>query len=161
MKMFKLFSKTTPLAFLILAAIIVSCKSDDPTPTPVDNNPIVGSWQYVSVAPETAGTTIVALSLIPTVAPCIGSLVFKFESNNKVSASGCDAAVQVMTAAGYITVGSDTKWKVENSKLKLTNGTTVQELPITQQATQMTITVNTNTDKTIPAVNAIITLKKI
>ena len=160
MKPFKVLSKTAILAFLILAVAIVSCKKDDPEPTPVDTNPIVGSWQFVSVAPETAGTTIQILALIPTLAPCIGSLVFKFESNNKVTATNCDAAVSAMAAAGF-TVGATTTWKVEGTKLKLTNGATVKEFPITQQPTQMTITVNTNTDTTTPAVNAVIVLKKI
>jgi|GEM_PF-4504072 len=161
MKPFKVLSKTAILAFLILAMAIESCKKDDPEPTPVDTNPIVGSWQFVSVAPETAGTSIPNLALIPTLAPCITSLVFKFESNNKVTASGCESAIAILTASGYLTVGTDTKWKVENGKLKLTNGTTVQEFPITQQATQMTITVNTNTDKTLPVLNAVIVFKKI
>ena len=160
MKMFQALSKSAVLAFLMISVMIVSCKTDDPDPTPVDTNPIVGSWQFVSVAPETPGTTIQILALIPSVAPCITSLVFKFESNNKVTASNCDLAVSAMAAAG-LTVGATTTWKVEGSKLKLTNGTTVKEFPITQQPTQMTITVNTNTDKTIPAVNAVIVLKKI
>ena len=160
MKMFQALSKSAVLAFLMISVILVSCKTDDPEPTPVDNNPIVGSWQYVSVAPETPGTTIQILALIPTLAPCIGNLVFKFESNNKVTAGNCDAAVTAMAAAGF-TVGATTTWKVEGSKLKLTNGTTVKEFPITQQPTQMTITVNTNSDTTTPAVNAVITLKKI
>ena len=160
MKMFKALNKIAIITFLIMSVAIVSCK-DDPTPAPVDTNPIVGSWQFVSVAPEKAGTTIATLELIPSYAPCIKDLVFKFDSNNKVTASGCESAITALAATGYLTVGSTTIWKVDNSKLKLTNGSTVQEFPITQQATQMTITVNTNTDTTTPAVNAILVLKKV
>lgn len=162
MKMFKILSKTAFLSFLMMAFVFVACKKDDPEPTPtVDNNEIVGKWKFSSVAPETAGTVIPALASIPTVAPCIADLVFTFTSDNKVTATGCDAAVAIMALSGYLTVGADTKWKVESGKLKLTNGTVTQELPITQKPTEMTITVNTNTDATKPAVNAVILLKKI
>ena len=158
MKIVKQLSKITRPALLILSVIIVSCKKDDPEP--VDTNPIVGSWQYVSVAPEAPGTTIPLLGQITTYAPCISSLVFKFNSNNTLTAENCDVAVLAMGAAG-LTIGAETKWKVEGTKLKLTNGTTVKEFPITQQTSQMTITVNTNSDTTTPAVNAVITVKRI
>jgi hypothetical protein len=146
--------------FLFLVLVVVSCKKEEESPQPVDNNPIVGNWQFVSVAPETPGTTIPALTLIPSLAPCINSLVFKFESNNKVSTSGCDPAIAVMTAAGF-TIGPDTQWKIENNKLKLTNSQTVKEFPFAQTATETKITVNTNSDPTTAAVNAVIVLKKV
>jgi hypothetical protein len=160
MKLTKILSKTLFLSVLSLTLLFVSCKDDDKEPENVDTNPIVGSWQYVSVAPETAGTNIPVLAVIPTVAPCIAQLVFKFESNNTLQALNCNAATVAMTAAG-LTIGNETKWEVAGNKLKLTNGTLVSEFPITQTATQLTITVNTVTDTTKPAVNAVITLKKI
>ncbi|MCE7042219.1 hypothetical protein [Dyadobacter sp. CY312] len=159
MKLTKIFARTLFLSVLCIAFLFVSCKDDDKGPEKVDTNPIVGSWQYVSVAPETPGANIPVLALIPTIT-CMKDLVFKFESNNTVSALNCDIAVSAMAAAG-LTIGSQTKWEVVSNKLKLTNGALVSEFPITQTATQMTITVNTVTDTTKPAVNAVITLKKI
>jgi hypothetical protein len=161
MKLAKILTKTLLLSVLSLTLLFVSCKDDEKEPEKVDTNPIVGSWQYVSVAPETPGTSIPVLAVIPTVAPCIAQLVFKFESNNTLQALNCNSATVAMAAAG-LTIGSETKWEVvSNNKLKLTNGALVSEFPITQTATEMTITVNTVTDATKPAVNAVITLKKI
>lgn len=160
MKILHNLSKATLLAFTIMAFALVSCKSDDPEPAPVDNNPIVGTWLYVSVAPEVPGTLTQLLALIPVVAPCIDKLEITFNSNNTVTAAKCNEAVTAMAAAG-LTIGTDTKWQVNGTKLKLTNGSTVKEFPINQQTNQMTITVNTNTDLTIPPVNAIITVKRI
>jgi hypothetical protein len=160
MKLAKILTQTLLLSVLSLTLLFVSCKDDEKEPEKVDTNPIVGSWQYVSVAPETPGTTIPLLAMIPTIAPCIDKLVFKFESNNTVKALNCNEAIIAMTAAG-LTIGAETKWEVAGNKLKLTNGAVVSEFPITQQTTEMTITVNTVTDATKPAVNVVITLKKI
>jgi hypothetical protein len=158
MKMLKVLSKTSLLSF-ILIVVLMSCKKDEPEPTPVDTNPIVGKWQFESVKPEVAGVSIPALELISAAIPCIGNLVLTFESNNKATASGCDQAV--MFLSGYLTVGADTKWKVTGNKLQITNGSTVQELTIVQAATQLSVIVNTNSDLTKPAVNAVILFKKV
>jgi hypothetical protein len=161
MKLLKALSKTTLLSFVLLTFVFTSCKKDEKDPDPVDNNPIVGKWQFESVKPEAAGVTIPALELIPTLAPCIANLVLTFEASNKVLASGCESAVTILTAGGYITLGADTKWKVTGNKLQITNGTTVQDLSIVQTATQLSVIVNTNTDPTKPAVNAVIVFKKV
>ena len=160
MKIYKVLSKTIYLTILSLALLTVSCKDDDKTPETVDNNQIVGKWQFVSATPETAGTSIPALALIPSI-NCIYSLVLTFESNNKVTPSGCDIATQLLASSGYLTVGQDTKWKVANNTLTLTSGTTTQTLPLKQSTNEMTITVNTNTATTGPAVNALLLFKRI
>ena len=160
MKAYRTLLKTNFLILIAFAFIFVSCKDDDKTPDTVDNNEIVGKWQFVSATPETAGTSIPALALIPSIT-CVTSLVFTFESNNKVTPSGCELATQLLTSTGYITVGQDTKWKVESGTLKLTNGTTVQTLPLKQNGNEMTITVNTNTSGTGAAANALLLFKRI
>ncbi|CAG5009537.1 hypothetical protein DYBT9275_04520 [Dyadobacter sp. CECT 9275] len=145
------------LALLVTFAI-VSCKDKDDDTTPEDKNEIVGSWKLTSVAPETAGTTIPALAAIPTYAPCYLDLVFVFTSQNKVTVSGCDAAITLLSVSGYITVGSETTWKVTGDKLVLTNGSTNQELTIKQNGDQMSIIINTATSG--PAVNAVLLFKR-
>lgn len=161
MKPFNILSKTLFFAFLALAFISVSCKDDDKEPEVVlDNNEIVGKWKFTSATPETAGTSIPALSTLTTLVPCVTELVFTFESNNKLTPSGCDLAVQGLAAAGYLTIGATTTWKVANNTLTLTNGSTTQALPLKQNGDEMTITVNTNTG-TGPAVNALLLFKRI
>jgi len=161
MKIFKTLLKTNLFILLAFAFITISCKDDDKEPDNVDNNEIVGKWQLTSVKPETAGTSIPVLEQLTTLVPCAYSLVFTFESNNKVTPSGCELAVQGLAAAGYLTVGQTTTWKVENGTLKLTNGTTVQSLPLKQNGNEMTITVNTNTSGTGAAANALLVFKRI
>lgn len=161
MKIYTVLRKTIYLTIFSLSLLTVACKDDDKTPETVDNNEIVGKWQLTSITPETAGTTIPTLASITAIVPCVYSLIFTFESNNKVTPSGCDVATQLLTTTGYLTVGQDTKWKVANSTLTLTTGTTVQSLPLKQNTNEMTITVNTNTATTGPAVNALLLFKRI
>jgi len=162
MKLYKVLLKTTFLSFLAFAFLFVSCKKDDPDPVVVvDNNEIVGKWQLTSVTPENASTSIPGLSLIPVAAPCAYSLIFTFTSDNKVTPSNCDAAIALLAQTGYITVGQTTTWKVANGNLNLTNGSTVQALPIKQNVDEMTITVNTNTTGAGAAVNALLLFKRV
>ena len=159
MTLCNILSKTLFLTFLSLAFIFVSCKDDDKDPVTVDNNEIVGKWQLTSVAPEDSTKTIPALSYIAIAAPCAYELVFTFESNNKVTPSGCDAAITLLTTSGYLTIGSATTWKVENNTLKLTTSGTTQSLPLIQNGNNMTIIVNTVSSG--PAVNALLKFKRI
>ncbi|TDE09986.1 hypothetical protein [Dyadobacter psychrotolerans] len=161
MKFYKNVTKILTLSLLAFALIFVSCKDDDKEPETVDNNEIVGKWKFSAIAPETAGTNIGDLSLITTLVPCAFSLTLTFESNNKVTPADCELAVQGLAAAGFLTVGQDTKWKVENNTLKLTNGTTVQTLPLQQSSNLMKITVNTNTTGSGAAVNAVLTFTRV
>lgn len=160
MKIFNSFNKTAFLAFFFIAFAFVACKNDDDkTTTPVDNNPIVGKWQLTAIAPETAGTTITGLDLLPALAPCIYSLKFTFTSDNKVALSDCDAAVALI--GGLIKIESTTTWKVDSGKLILTNGTTTNTFGLTQNTNDMKIVVNTNTSGTGAAVNAVLSLKRL
>jgi hypothetical protein len=161
MKVYQNVTKILTLSILFMALVFVSCKDEDKEPETVDKNEIVGKWQFVSVTPETAGTTIPAIEQLPNLVPCVKDLVFTFEASNKVSPSGCDIAVQALAAFGYLTVGQDTKWKVENNTLVLTNGTNVQTLPLKQNGDKMTFTINTNTTGTGAAVNAVLEFKRI
>ncbi|TKT93792.1 DUF5004 domain-containing protein [Dyadobacter frigoris] len=160
MKIFNRFSKTAFLTFLLMSIVFVACKNnDDDTTTPVDNNPIVGKWQLTAIAPETAGTTINGLDLLPALAPCIYSLKFTFTSDNKVALSDCDAAVALI--GGLIKIESTTTWKVDSGNLILTNGTTTNTFGLTQNTNDMKIVVNTNTTGTGAAVNAVLSLKRL
>ena len=160
MKFFNLLGKTVFLSFLLLAFVFVSCKDDDEeTPVAVDTNEIVGKWQLTSVTPETAGTSIPALALLPTLAPCYTSLKFTFTSDNKVALSDCDAAVGLVGA--IININSTTTWKVSSGKLTLTNGTTTNDFGLVQNTNEMKIIVNTNTTGSGPAVNAVMSLKRL
>jgi len=161
MKAYRTLLKTNFLILIAFAFIFVSCKDDDKTPDTVDNNEIVGKWQLTSIKPETTGASLPILDQLTTLVPCAYSLVFTFESNNKVTPSGCELAVQGLAAAGYLTVGQTTTWKVEGGTLKLTNGTTVQSVPLKQNGNEMTITVNTNTSGTGAAANALLLFKRI
>jgi hypothetical protein len=160
MKITYALSKLTFLVFLLMAVAIVACKDDkDPEPEPVDTNPIVGKWQVTSITPEVAGTTIPALQFITTLAPCIYDLKLTFNANNSITTADCPEAVSAM--GSFVPVGSDAKWKVNGDKLTLSTATTSQEFKITQTATNLTVVVNTNTDATKPAVNALLLFKKV
>ncbi|MCF2445860.1 hypothetical protein L0657_18000 [Dyadobacter sp. CY345] len=160
MKFFNLLGKTAFLSFLLLAFVFVSCKDDDEeTPVTVDDNEIVGRWQLTDVQPENASTSIPALALLPTAAPCYKDLKFTFTSDNKVTLSDCDAAVALVGA--FINIAADTKWQVETGKLTLTNGSTSNTFGLTQNPNDMKIIVNTNTSGTGTPVNAVMSLKRL
>jgi hypothetical protein len=160
MKITHALGKTTFLAFLFMAFAIVACKddNDDPDPVPVDNNPIVGTWKLTAITPEAAGTTIPALQFITASVPCLYSLKITFKSDNSIETADCSAAVSAIDP--FVPVGADAKWKVNNDKLTLSKGTTSQEFKMTQTATDLTVVVNTNTDATKPAVNALLLFKR-
>jgi hypothetical protein len=160
MKITYALSKLTFLAFLFMAVTIVACKDDDePDPEVVDTNPIVGTWQLTAVTPEAAGTTIPALDFIKTAVPCLFQLKLTFNANNTLTTSDCDAAVTAISP--FVPVGTDAKWKVNGDKLTLSRGTTSQEFKITQTTTDLSVVVNTNTDATKPAVNAVLLFKRV
>lgn len=160
MKIYAALSKFTLLTFLLMAFVITACKDDDKEPDPVeDTNPIVGRWQLTAVTPETAGTTIPALAFIQSVAPCILDLKLIFNPNNTLTTADCPAAVTAIDP--FVPVGTDAKWKVNADKLTLSRGTTSQEFKITQTDTNLTVVVNTQTDTTKPAVNALLIFKRL
>ena len=160
MKIYAALSKFTLLTFLLMAFVITACKDDDKEPDPVeDTNPIVGRWQLTAVTPETAGTTIPALAFIQSVAPCILDLKLIFNPNNTLTTADCPAAVTAIDP--FVPVGTDAKWKVNADKLTLSRGTTSQEFKITQTDTNLTVVVNTQTDTTKPAVNALLIFKRV
>jgi hypothetical protein len=160
MKIFNAFSKAAFLTFLLMAFVFVSCKDDDDdTTTPVENNEIIGKWQLTSITPEAAGTTITGLELIPVLAPCVYDLKFTFTADNKVTLSDCPAAVTLIGT--FIKVENTTTWKVETGKLALTNGSTTNSFGLVQNPKDMKIIVNTNTSGTGPAVNAVMSLKRL
>ncbi|WP_170916721.1 lipocalin-like domain-containing protein [Dyadobacter psychrophilus] len=144
-----------------MAFVVTACKDDDDKePDPVeDTNPIVGRWQLTAVTPETPGTTIPALSFIQTVAPCILELKLTFNPDNTLTTADCPSAVTAIDP--FVPVGTDAKWKVAGDKLTLSRGTTSQEFKITQTDTNLTVVVNTQTDTTKPAVNALLIFKRL
>jgi len=147
-------------AIVSLTVFAAACKDDkEPEPDPVDNNPIVGTWQLKEITPETPGTTIPELALIPTVAPCIYNLKLTFNSNNTVATSDCPEAILFIGA--YVPMGADAKWQVTGDKLTLTNKTTTRELKISQTQTDLNVVVNLNTDTTKPPVNVVLKLKRV
>ena len=151
--------KTSLLAFVMILSVVFACKDDkDPDPQPVDNDPIVGTWQLTSITPETPGTSIPALTFITTLAPCYLDLKLTFNANNTISTADCAAAVSAIDP--FVPVGTDSKWKVEGDKLTLSKGTTSQTFKYTRTATNLTVVVNTNADATKPAVNALLVFKR-
>lgn len=161
MKISAVLSKFTLLTFLMMAFVVTACKDDDEKPDPKveDNNPIVGRWQLTAITPETSGTTIPALAFIQTVAPCILELKLTFNPDNTLTTADCPAAVTAIDP--FVPVGTDAKWKVNADKLTLSRGTTSQEFKITQTDTNLTVVVNTQTDATKPAVNALLIFKRL
>ena len=158
MKANKNLAKILSFSLLLMALIFVSCKDDDKEPENVDTNEIVGKWQLTAINSPATGTSVTELPTIKLLAPCIFDLKFTFTANNQVTLSDCEAATLVINS--FIPVSAETKWKVENNSLTLTNGTTSQSLPLSQSKDAMTITVNTNTG-TGPAVNALLVFKRI
>lgn len=152
-------SRYTLLAVLMCIFFIACDNDDDTEPQSTDTNEIVGVWQVVSITPETAGTSIEILELIPQYAPCIDSLKFTFTSDNKVSLSDCESAELYVNA--YLGINERTSWKVENGLLKLTTDETVKEFTIIQETNQTKILVNTNTSGSGDPVNAVILLKRV
>jgi hypothetical protein len=152
-------SKTSLLTLLLILSVVFACSDDkkDEDPKPSDN-PIVATWQLSGITPETPGTTIPALALIPTLAPCYLDLKIIFNADFSVSTSDCAAAVTVIDS--FVPVGSGAKWEVNGDQLTLSRGTTKQTFKFTQTTTTLTVVVNTNTDTTKPAVNALLVFTK-
>ena len=161
MKIFATLSKLTFLTFILMAFVFTACNDDDDKPDPQveDTNPIVGKWQLTSVTPETPGAVIPALAFVPIAAPCYLDLKLTFNSNNTITAADCPAAVSAIDV--FVPIGTDAKWKVENDKLVLSRGTTSQEFKMTQTATNLSVVVNTETDATKPAANAVLNFKRL
>jgi hypothetical protein len=146
-------------AMLALALIVAACKDDkDPEPEPVDNNPIVGTWHLTAITPEPGAAPIPAIEFIKGAVPCIFELKLTFNPNNTISTADCPTAVTAISS--LVPVGTNAKWKVNGDKLTLTDGTTTEEFKITQTQTDLTVVVNTNTDTTKPAVNALLLFKR-
>ena len=159
MKLLRTFSKTAFLLSLLIVATLVACKDDDePQPTE-DKDPIIGTWQVVSITPEAAGTTIPELALIPTIAPCITSLKLTFNADNSLTTKDCDVAVTFIGA--FVPINAGSRWKVDGNKLTLSNGNTSKDFNYTRTDTELKVVVNTNTDATKPAVNAVLTFKRV
>lgn len=153
------FGKSSLLTLLLVLSIMVACKDDkDPDPQTPDDNPIVGTWQLTGITPETAGTSIPALDFIKTLAPCYLDLKLTFKSDNSISAADCASAVSTIDPIVPI---SQAKWKVEGDQLTLSRGTTNQSFKFTQTSTELKVVVNTNTDTTKPAVNAVLAFKRV
>ena len=160
MRIYTALSKFTLLVFLFMSVAMTACKDDEEKqPDPVDNNPIVGTWQVTSLTPETPGTTIPGLAFIQTNAPCLSDLKLTFNPNNTVTAADCDAAVGLIEP--FVPVGAGAKWKVVGNNLTLSSATVSREFKITQTATELTVVVNTQTAANQPAVNALLKFKRI
>jgi hypothetical protein len=158
MKITSTATKSSLLAFMLVALTMLACKDDEEPEPPVDSNPIVGTWQLTAVTPETPGATIPALQLLTAIAPCIYDLKLTFNSNNSITTADCPAAVSAMEA--FVPVGADAKWKVEGDQLILTRGSTSQQFKFTRTDTNLTVVVNTNTS-TGPPVNALLQFKRV
>jgi hypothetical protein len=151
--------KTSLLAFVMILSVVFACKDDeDPDPKPVDNNPIAATWQLTAITPETPGTIIPAIEFAKASVACLFNLKLTFKTDNSITAADCSAAV---SAIDPIVPISEAKWKVDGDKLVLSRGATSQSFKYTQTATELKIVVNTNTDTTKPAVNAVLIFKKL
>ncbi len=141
MKFTKLLTQTLFLFVLSLSVVFVACKDDDDDKTPetVDTNEIGGKWQLTGIKTN-AGADVPELGLIKVAAPCVLDLKFTFTSNNKVTSSDCPQATIALSP--YVPITAETKWKVENGNLSLTNGTDVKTFPITQAKDEMKITIS-------------------
>lgn len=159
MKIFATLSKFTLITFLLMAFVVTACKDDDDKPEPqVDDNPIVGTWQLVSVTAETPGT-LPELALLPTLASCYLDLKITFKSDNTLTTAECPAAA---LAIGQIApVGDGSTWKVNGDILNLKSGSTSKDFKISQTSTDLTVVANTQTDVTKPAVNALLKFKRL
>lgn len=151
--------KTSLLAFIMILSVVFACKDDkDPDPKTPDNNPIVATWQLTAITPETPGTVIPAIEFIKGAVQCLFDLKLTFKPDNSITAADCATAV---SAIDPIVPISQAKWKVEGENLILSKGSTNQSFKYTQTATELKVIVNTNTDTTKPAVNAVLTFKKL
>ncbi|WP_019945913.1 DUF5004 domain-containing protein [Dyadobacter beijingensis] len=152
-------SKTSLLALFLILSVVFACSDDkDDDPKPVDNNPIVATWELEAITPQTAGTTIPNLALIEAAVPCLYDLKVTFKSDNTITTADCPTAV---TAIDTFVPISGATWKVENDNLILTKGTTNQSLKFTQTATELKINVNVPASGTSAAVNAVLNFKKV
>ncbi|WP_026629525.1 lipocalin-like domain-containing protein [Dyadobacter alkalitolerans] len=159
MKIYAALSKFTLLTFMIMSFVFTACKDDEKEPDPqVDNNPIVGTWQLVSVTAETPGT-LPQLALLPTVASCYLELKMTFKSDNTLTTADCPAAV--LAISQLAPVGDGSTWKVNGDVLNLKSGSTSKDFKMSQTSTELTVVANTQTDATKPAVNALLKFKKL
>ncbi|WP_031529726.1 lipocalin-like domain-containing protein [Dyadobacter crusticola] len=160
MKITHYVTKTLYFVMLALALTVAACKDDkDPEAEPVDDNPIVGTWQLTAITPEPGAPPISNIEQIKALVPCIFEMKLTFNANNTISTADCPIAV---TAIGtFVPVGTNAKWKVNGDKLTLTEGNVSEELKITQTPTDLTVVVNTNADATKPPVNALLIFKRV
>lgn len=155
------FRKCIAFAFVLMAFTFVACKDDEKEPDPVlpASDPIVATWQLSTIAPEVAGTSLPQLAFVEQLVPCLYQLKITFKADATLSTADCDAAV---TAIGpFVPVTSNARWKVEGDNLTLTAGSTTQTFKKTQTDTTLTLVVNTETDASKPAKNALLTFKKV
>ncbi|KAA0990507.1 lipocalin-like domain-containing protein [Dyadobacter aurulentus] len=147
-------------AIVSLTVFAAACKDEkEPDPEPVDNNPIVGTWQLKEIKPETVGTPIPDLEKVISFVDCIYNLKLTFNANNTISTADCPIAVAAIES--IVPVGAEAKWKVSGDKLTLSDKNRSQDLKITQNATDLNVVVNTELDATKPPVNAVLYLKRI
>ena len=123
---------------LFMAAGILSCNkdSDDPTPDPVKENSVEGSWKIaaMNISPAQNGVTDI-LEYIESMTGnhCISETVFKFETNSKISGNvpaGCtDEDTEV--------IEDNATWKVAGNKIQITEGTETSEYDLEVSKTEM------------------------
>lgn len=132
------------LMLFTFSVLFLSCKNNDEPKKQEDKNEIVGTWKLKAASPQKAGSIIPALTSLPAIAPCYLDLKFVFKSDNMATLSGCDPATSALNVLGYLKVGSDTKWKVDNNILKLKTDGAEQSFDITQNGGNMTMVVVTD-----------------
>lgn len=152
-------SKTSLLALLLVFSVVFACKDDkDDETKPVDNNPIVATWELESITPQTAGTTIPNLALIEAAVPCLYDLKLTFKSDNTTSTADCPTAVTAIQSFVPITGAT---WKVNGDQLVLTKDSNSQSFKFTQTASDLKINVTVPAMGTTAAVNAVLNFKKV
>lgn len=133
------FRSMSSLVVLFALLSMVACKKDsDPAP----QNGVEGSWQItaINIAPTFNGIGDYLAIYTLSGDTCPSQTTFNFKSNNSLeitAPAACNATKNELI--DLIGINNTTTWKVDNNKLTLTTGTTVQTFDLTVDSTTMSI----------------------
>ncbi len=154
-------SKISLLAMLMILSVVFACKDDDKDdPTPPDTSDIAATWELQAITPATAGTTIPNLALIEAAVPCLYDLKLTFKSDNSIGTADCPTAVTTIDA--FVPI-SGSKWKTKDGNLTLTNEAKniTQTYKYTISGSDLKVNVSIVASPGSPAIDAILSLKKV
>ena len=142
------FMKTSRLKFRNMSSLVaffvmlsmVACKKDSDDPAPTVG--VEGNWQItaINIVPAYSGISDYLAIYTLTGDTCPSQTTFNFKSNNSLEITAPAACTDTKNELNdLIGINNTTTWKVENNKLILTTGSSVQTSDLTVNSTTMSI----------------------